>query len=887
MTTSTSSISGVISGFDWASMIESLTQIEHKRVDLVEAKKTAAQTKVAAWQSFNIKLTALKSSVSALKDPESFQLFSTSMTSDNSTAAASNLLSAAASTTAEPGSYNIKINSIARAEKVSSASFSSSTEALGLGGGILINGRLVNIESTDDLIDVRDKINSSNSGSHPSGVTATILSFGSDDIRLIITSEETGSEGITFANASASDVLGDLGLSQTGVRSNAELKSGGSTATGATLLKDIDGYSDWETGDTIALTGKDAANAAVNSTFTITETTTVQDLLDAIETAYAGTSTVTASLTGDGTIQVTDGSATGASNIRVVLTPEKSTLDFGTFGTTGTTVSGADASLEIEGVAITRSSNTVDDVISGVTLNLLAADEDTTVTLNVARNTDSIVTKISDFVDKYNEVASFIHEQQSYDTETQTTGGVLFGDGTLTSIQGDLTTAIIQQIAGADASFSILGQIGITMDNEGQLSVDSDVLSGFLEDNFSDVRALFTSSGTPVSGSLTYVSHTSAAAADVSSYSVYVTSPATQASSTSDSEVIGTLGTAETLTITEGTLSAAVNLTADMTLEQIRDSVNAAAAAVTEKMASGNQLYSDAGHTTAITASTAWDSIYDASGNPAGLTDNEVISFTGTSRTGLTVSGSYQVGSAATDTVQGLLYAIEDAFGYEVDATIDSSGRLIITDTESGDSELSLEITGLDYGTMSAANTGGAEGRGALGVTAATNGNRLVLTEQSYGSGHSFDITETSHLLWSSDATVDNGTDISGTINGEAAAGSGRNLTYNGVTIQYTGSDSNQNVGTVNLTIGLSELLDRALYNITDSIDGYLSYKIESLQQNITSYTTQIEEMEDFIDRKMENMTARFVRMETVLNKLQTQSTWLAGQIENLYSFGE
>ncbi len=886
MTTSTSSISGVISGFDWASMIDSLKAIEHKRVDLVEAKKTAAQNKVAAWQSFSIKLTALKSSVSALKDPESFQLFSTSMTSDNSTAAASNLLSAAASTTAEPGSYNIKINSTARAEKVSSASFSSSTEALGLSGGILINGRLVNIESTDDLIDVRDKINSSNSGSHPSGVTATILSFGSDDIRLVITSEETGAEGITFANASASDVLGDLGLSQTGVRSNTELKSGGSTATGATLLKDIDGYSDWETGDTIAMTGKDAANADVNSTFTITETTTVQDLLDAIETAYAGTSTVTASLTGDGTIQVTDGSATGASNIRVVLTPEKSTLDFGTFGTTGTTVSGADASLEIEGVAITRSSNTVDDVIAGVTLNLLAADEDTTVTLNVARDTDSIVTKISDLVDKYNDVASFIHEQQSYDTETKTTGGVLFGDGTLSSIKSDLTAAIIQQIAGADASFSILGQIGINLDNEGQLSVDSDTLSGYLKNNFSDVKALFTSSGSPVSGSLTYVSHTSDAAADVSSYSVHVTSPATRAASTSVSEVAGTLGSAETLTITEGSLSAAVSLTADMTLDQIRDAVNAATAAVTEKLASGNQLYSDAGHTTAITASTTWDSIYDAGGNPAGLTDGEVISFTGTSRTGTTVSGSYRIDSAATDTVQGLLYAIEDAFGYEVNAAIDSSGRLVITDSESGNSELSMEITGLDYGTMSTANTGGAEGRNELGVTASTDGNRLVLTEATYGSGASFAIAETGDLLWSGDTTVDNGADISGTINGEAAVGSGRNLTYNGVTVQYTGSASNQDVGTVNLAIGVSELIDRALFNITDSIDGYLAFKIDSLQQNITNYTTQIDEMEDFIDRKMENMTARFVRMETAISSLQTQSNWLSSQINSLYTFG-
>lgn len=883
MATGTSSISGIISGFDWASMIEKLGELEHNRVDLVEAKKTRTETRLAAWQSFQIKLSALKSSVSALTEPESFQLFSSSMSSD-STVSASQLLSAAVSSSAGPGSYSLKINTVAKAEKLSSASFSSSTEALGAGynGGILINGHLVNIEATDDLIDVRDKINSSNTGSNPSGVTAAILNFGTDDIRLIITSEETGAEGITLANASSRDVLGMFGFSQTGVRSNEGLTSGGSTVTGTTLIKDLDGYTDWETGDTIALTGTDAANAAVNGSFTITEASTVQDLLDAIETAYGGGSSVSASLTSDGRIQVTDTLTTGASSVRVVLTPGKTTLDFGSFGTTGTTVAGADASLEIEGVQITKSSNTVDDVIAGVTLNLLGADEDTTITLNIERNTGSIVAKINDIVAKYNEVASFIHAQQSYDAETRTTGGVLFADGTLASIQADLTTAIIRQISGVDESYSILGQIGINLDNEGLLSVDTDVLTGFLKTNFSDIQALFTTSGKPVSGSLSYVSHTSAAATDVSAYSVHVTSSATRSSSTSNNEVTGTLGSAETLTVTEGSLSASVSLTADMTLEQVRDAVNAAVAAVNEKLASSNAFYSDAGHTTAITAATTWDSLYDGGGNPAGLADGSVISFTGTSRSGAAVGGSYAIGSAATDTVQGLLYAIEDAFDYEVEASIDSSGRLVITDTETGESHISLEVTGLDFGAMAAANPGGAQGRNALAVTATTDGNRLVLTHQNYGAGHGFDIAETGHLLWTEDLTVDNGADITGTINGGAATGSGQNLTYNGVTVRYAGSASSQDVGTVNLTIGLSELLDRALFNITDPIDGYLAFKVESLQQNITSYTDQIEEMEDFIDRKMENLTARFVRMEMLISTLQNQSDWLANQINSL-----
>ncbi len=78
-------------------------------------------------------------------------------------------------------------------------------------------------------------------------------------------------------------------------------------------------------------------------------------------------------------------------------------------------VAGADASIIVDGVTTTSADNTVDDVISGVTLNLLKTDADTTITLNIDRDLDAIMEKISAFVDAYNEVTSYIQQQQSYD----------------------------------------------------------------------------------------------------------------------------------------------------------------------------------------------------------------------------------------------------------------------------------------------------------------------------------------------------------------------------------------------------------------------------------------------------------------------------------------
>jgi len=166
-----------------------------------------------------------------------------------------------------------------------------------------------------------------------------------------------------------------MGLSRR-VRSNQGLTSGGSTVTGTTLLKNIDGYTDWEAGDTITLSGKDASNATVNSAFTITETSTVEDLLNAIQTAYGGSPAVSASLSAEGEIQVTDNSATAASNVRVVLT-RKSSFDLGSFGTTGTIVAARTPPWKSQ-VSRLRNRATPLTKLSRRHLNLLKADADTT-----------------------------------------------------------------------------------------------------------------------------------------------------------------------------------------------------------------------------------------------------------------------------------------------------------------------------------------------------------------------------------------------------------------------------------------------------------------------------------------------------------------------------
>jgi flagellar hook-associated protein 2 len=265
------------------------------------------------------------------------------------------------------------------------------------------------------------------------------------------------------------------------------------------------------------------------------------------------------------------------------------------------------------------------------------------------------------------------------------------------------------------------------------------------------------------------------------------------------------------------------------------------------------------------------------------------------------VSGTYQISQASSDTLQGLLSAIEAAFGSAVDATIDSTGHLVLTDHYEGESQLSLSFDysqahDLDFGTLSTASPGGQEGRYAMAFTASSDeGNHLVFTHDAYGSGYNFMVEENTDAgLWTGSqtnpVTVNNGVDVAGTINGEAATGSGQILacrdgesTVAGLAVRYSGSSTGE-VGNLTLTLGVAELFDRALYRITDTYDGYGAFKMTSLQNSIEGFEEHIAETEARLNKKMERMINQFVAMELALARIQSQSQWLEGQITASYS---
>ena len=238
---------------------------------------------------------------------------------------------------------------------------------------------------------------------------------------------------------------------------------------------------------------------------------------------------------------------------------------------------------------VTRSSNSLTDVITGLTMNLSSASVGKTVTVNVTPNTDSIAQPITDLVTQYNNLVDTFNTDNSFDT-TSDTSGVLFGNNTLESSFNDLTSMLTSKPTGVTGSITSLADIGITLDKTGKLQIDQTKLTNALNTNASAVYNLFGLTKTVSNPNVTYLSSTDATqSSGTDGYAVNITQLATKASLTLGTDLPTALAQDETLTV-NGT---AIALTAGSTASQIVDAINqqSSTTSITASLGGdGNQL---------------------------------------------------------------------------------------------------------------------------------------------------------------------------------------------------------------------------------------------------------------------------------------------------------
>ena len=224
---------------------------------------------------------------------------------------------------------------------------------------------------------------------------------------------------------------------------------------------------------------------------------TLEGIRDAINAASLG---VTATLVNDGSatpyrLALTSTSTGEAQSMRISTSGGDGSigalLDYDPAGTQNLnqTQAAQNAALKVNGIAITSATNTVSDAIQGVTLSLKNTTS-AAATLTIARDTAAITAAATSFVDAYNAMASQMKSRFAYGSKT-TAAGALAGDGTLRAMQEQLRGIFNTPATGGTRT--ALAQVGISMQKDGSLALDSSKLTSALATDHADVVNLFNS----------------------------------------------------------------------------------------------------------------------------------------------------------------------------------------------------------------------------------------------------------------------------------------------------------------------------------------------------------------------------------------------------------
>ncbi len=265
--------------------------------------------------------------------------------------------------------------------------------------------------------------------------------------------------------------------------------------------------------ESIIIGGRQHDGTAVNRSFAITGSTDLDQLLQEINAAFGGTATAALE---NGVIRLTDHTS-GTSQMELSLTYDpgsgSTALDIPAVGESvqGETItadlaglaaadftktqSAQDSQIKVdgyptaEGAWITRSSNTIDDVIHGVTLHL---HDEGTVQVDLTRDINSVKSKLNTIISAYNAAIDLYEEKTGYNQTTKV-AGELMGDSVVSSAADDLRLLLIQRaggfLAGVD-SFTMPGEIGLELDGEGKLSLNTGTFDEAVADDYMGVLAI-------------------------------------------------------------------------------------------------------------------------------------------------------------------------------------------------------------------------------------------------------------------------------------------------------------------------------------------------------------------------------------------------------------
>lgn len=495
-------LSGLASGFDWKSVVDQLIELERVPQDKLKTEKTTNTSKLSAFSTVRSKLTALQDAVKQLSSDSLFSQRSVSIANSDST------WSASASNGATNGSYTLNVSKVATRSSRSgandiSAPLHDSADVSELlvsdlrlavsikAGAFTVNGARVEVEETDTLGDVFQKISDATGGD-----VAATYDEASDKVTLASTEDPAAAISLG-GGGDTSNFLYALKLYNTG----------GTSISSATKLGTValrESLADAGLGAGVsAVDGEGDGFFVINGVqidFNV-NTDTMQSVMARVNESTAG---VAMSYDAVNDRFALANSSTG--NLDLTVSESAGGLLAALGLTSGATVDlGDNAEFTVNGGGlIVSASNALDASvhgITGVTVNVTGTGEET---ISVASDTGSIETGIRNFVTKYNDFQSYV------DTQTKVTVGSdgkvssgLFADNReITDMARQLRNRVFAEVPGLTGTVRRLEAVGIDFEgSSSQLSVrDASKLTEALATNLEEVKSLFTTASTGITG---------------------------------------------------------------------------------------------------------------------------------------------------------------------------------------------------------------------------------------------------------------------------------------------------------------------------------------------------------------------------------------------------
>ena len=490
---------GLSTGIDTTALIQQLMAVNGRRLASYQVRKSELEEKTSAIDEIRALVKTFDSAVSSIADTSKLNLL-------NAVSSDTDYLDVSATSSATPGSHSVEINQLAQSETwvQDSSSFSYATDYVGGGSFIYTyNNQQRVISTVANQTTLEELVGLINNDSENPGVNASIL-FQDGKQHLMLSGSQTGTDYAITIDSSNTELL----------QAQTTFTDDGENAQLSDKIIDLDQFSGTlGATDKIVIEGKNRDNKKISKVeLTITENTTVEHIIDSINVAFEGIATARYD---KGTIYLVDNEpgdsdisidlsfqADGLGTAELTLPAFEVTTEGGSVSadiaslspaTFVKTQSAQDSQIKVDGYPIgdtewiERNSNSINDVINGITFNLIDLPEtDRTIKVTINRDNEAVKTKVEELVSAYNELMDAIDSKTDFNAESKKMG-LLSSDPAVSFIKTRLRDPLLGAITGfssANDAYASASDIGISLDGAGRIDFDSEKFNDAMADDF-------------------------------------------------------------------------------------------------------------------------------------------------------------------------------------------------------------------------------------------------------------------------------------------------------------------------------------------------------------------------------------------------------------------